>query len=300
MQAIEEVPLHQYIFIYLLAIVIFAAVYYILPSGSGLISSQTPPEKGFGFLTSVYFSATTITTLCYGDVYPVGFSRAVAAFQGLVGLTIFGIMLAKVSSIKLSHHAHRLFLSHSEERFEKFSVEVQQIENEFQRLQSIIPVAFPVTPLQPNQPVLAQQAGQNIFIPSFSIALSKFHSFSFSLCDCFNLELDEGFISDFPERQIVRVTENTKNAMFRLKQIFLSLTEHQKSDVLTAANLRMASELLYEWQKTDKKISSQSKNEELKKGFKPIGNMATSLLESFFSVPRERTQPPDQEFRAGL
>jgi hypothetical protein len=55
-------------------------------------------------LTAFYFSVITQLTIGYGDVYPTGWLRVVAATQGLVGLLfvllIFGRFIASLSPIK--------------------------------------------------------------------------------------------------------------------------------------------------------------------------------------------------------
>lgn len=45
---------------------------------------------------SAYFSLTTATTLGYGDILPLGASKAVAVMQAAVGVLIFGILIAKL------------------------------------------------------------------------------------------------------------------------------------------------------------------------------------------------------------
>ncbi len=45
---------------------------------------------------SAYFSLTTATTLGYGDILPLGASKAVAVLQAAVGVLIFGILIAKL------------------------------------------------------------------------------------------------------------------------------------------------------------------------------------------------------------
>jgi len=42
-------------------------------------------ENIYNFLSCLYFSVVTFTTLGYGDLTPVGFARAMAAFEAFVG-----------------------------------------------------------------------------------------------------------------------------------------------------------------------------------------------------------------------
>ena len=48
---------------------------------------------------ALYFSYTTITTLGYGDLRPLGFCRIVTSIEALFGLTAFGLFTATLFSI---------------------------------------------------------------------------------------------------------------------------------------------------------------------------------------------------------
>jgi hypothetical protein len=68
----------------------------------GLVASSTGPVVKPGhvsFLTALYFSVTTETTLGFGDVTPVGLSRALACVQVLTGLALAGFCIAKLTSM---------------------------------------------------------------------------------------------------------------------------------------------------------------------------------------------------------
>jgi len=51
-----------------------------------------------GFLTSVYFSFVTATSVGFGDVVPLGAVRSVAIAEAVVGLLIFGAVVSKLVS----------------------------------------------------------------------------------------------------------------------------------------------------------------------------------------------------------
>ncbi|MYN68480.1 MAG: two pore domain potassium channel family protein [Acidobacteria bacterium] len=66
-------------------------------------------KPGLGFLDGIYFSIVTVTSLGYGDISPVGLSRLIVGLEVLFGLAIMGIMIAKVTSRRLSYYVQRLF-----------------------------------------------------------------------------------------------------------------------------------------------------------------------------------------------
>lgn len=63
------------------------------------------------FITAMYFSAVTATTLGYGDVTPHGALRAVALVESAAGLLLFGAMVSKFVSRRqeaMTEETHRL------------------------------------------------------------------------------------------------------------------------------------------------------------------------------------------------
>lgn len=291
--AIEDVSLTFYSSLYLAVIFIFAEAYLYMPDGNGLLPTiiggqdKTP----IGFSGALYFSATTITTVCYGDIDPIGFSRALAAFEALLGLTFFGIMLAKITSMRLSYHVLRLFGSYAENRLDQFCLTSQKVETHLRRLSPEITKAFPDTP--GTIPV-----AQDVFLESFGEAIGSLHLFSGSFCQYLSTELDEGFFfADAPKHALIRSAEDVQRAIYVLTQLFIALSPQARIVVLDDINLRRVTELLYRWKQVSERIINQSKNAELKNSFKSISDMCSGLLESFFSVPASKQVQPGQDFQ---
>lgn len=67
--------------------------------GQGIRDARGPlGADGPGLLTALYYSVATATTLGYGDVTPLGVARAVAVFESIAGLLLFGALIAKFLS----------------------------------------------------------------------------------------------------------------------------------------------------------------------------------------------------------
>ena len=73
---------------HVLEISLFAAAYGLMDAqlGMGVLSGETEGSP----LDLFYFSATTYTTLGYGDISPVGALRVTAAIESLTGLVLIG------------------------------------------------------------------------------------------------------------------------------------------------------------------------------------------------------------------
>lgn len=65
-----------------------------MPERAPTIDAALPPLQRLW--QSAYFSLVTATTTGYGDIVPLGFSRAVAVSQSAAGVLIFGILVAKL------------------------------------------------------------------------------------------------------------------------------------------------------------------------------------------------------------
>lgn len=60
------------------------------------------------FLTCVYYSIVTFTTLGYGDFYPQGAGRALAALEALTGYLVLGILASTGVSVISPHQPPKL------------------------------------------------------------------------------------------------------------------------------------------------------------------------------------------------
>ena len=87
------------------------------------IGQNLKPLSDITFSTGIYFSIVTISSLGYGDMHPMGFSKALICVEVLMGLAVIGIMIAKVTSRRLSYHVSRLFSFDAQKRLEDFAAQ---------------------------------------------------------------------------------------------------------------------------------------------------------------------------------
>ena len=77
------------------ALIYWATSHYL--NGHGLVCTMHKEmDDPVSFLTALYFSCVTTTTLGYGDFAPQGISRALAVFQAFLGMAVVGAVISKV------------------------------------------------------------------------------------------------------------------------------------------------------------------------------------------------------------
>lgn len=95
--AVSHLP---FFLIWVGVVLAFAVCYFFLSyiPGHGLIEN-VPSETVLGrALSALYFSVITGATVGYGDVLPLGFSRALAALEGIVSFVLLAVFVSRVAS----------------------------------------------------------------------------------------------------------------------------------------------------------------------------------------------------------
>ena len=108
-----------------------ASLYYLLTQCDHGIGQDDTALNNATFLTGIYFSIVTISSLGYGDMHPMGISKILACIEVLFGLVMIGVMIAKVTSQRLSYRVERLFRSEAQKRLENFAEEFNKSQQNF-------------------------------------------------------------------------------------------------------------------------------------------------------------------------
>ena len=125
---VERVSVLQLLIIINVLLVVFAVAFWALsaPGSANGIVETYEPEGRVAFLDALYFSVVSLSSLGYGDIRPMGFSRFLAGAEVIIGLSFFGIMVAKLSSVRQDYILRRMYYSELiDSRLEEF---VHQLE----------------------------------------------------------------------------------------------------------------------------------------------------------------------------
>jgi hypothetical protein len=126
--------------IWLAMIVACGTLYWLLTivDRHGLIEEGAPISTGIrGWLTALYFSFVTATSVGYGDVLPRGLARLLAVVEAVSGLLIFGAVVAKFVSRRqdeLMREIHRVTF---EERLDRVQTNLHLVISELQSIATL-------------------------------------------------------------------------------------------------------------------------------------------------------------------
>ena len=288
---IDQTSLLRLVVYFAVGVLSFGLVYFVLTPGSdGLISSTNAAIKVTPGV-AIYFSVVTVSTLGYGDIIPQGASKILVCIEVIFGLTMMGIIVAKLTSARLSYHVRRLFSSDTQRRLDLYSSAFDLVQQQFTRLSPRIGLAFQETP------ILMQSNEQVECAAEFSRALSDFHARSLAFCRDIAYELAQGdFFSDAPTDALQNTAVSIEQSLFLLGQLILGFPILARSILLNRDNRRRISETLDGHRELYSKIEQHFKNEDLRKTFQQIVERCRTIPENYFSFPEiaDDHRQPDQ------
>lgn len=117
-----ESSLTGYLVLWFALILLFAWLYYLLSfipgHGSDQIAAIKDPLERF--FTALYFSVITGATVGYGDVLPLGFSRALSALEGILSFVLLAVFVSRIASRKQDEAIRDIHLLSRDSLFNNF------------------------------------------------------------------------------------------------------------------------------------------------------------------------------------
>jgi len=287
---IEEVPLRLYLRTYFLVVFLVAVIYDLLtPYGNGL-GRDLRALPGVTLWDALYFSVVTVSSLGYGDMHPIGFSRLVASIEVLFGLAFMGIVIAKVTSRRLSYHVQRLFSSDAQKRLEEFSTRLGATEQTLKEAMAPLGRIYQATPEARPPSEDSDKVRRN-----FAAAIFELHATCRALASYVVLEVQQGkYFSIVPPESVQLVGDTLNNAFFNLRQLIISLPPVARTQILNVQVRKQISEAVESQKGLCDTVSRHSENDALRGCFLRVSETCSGLLERYFAMPGEVAAQPDQ------
>lgn len=123
LRLINEVSLTRLLLTLLTVAVAFALAYWGLARlDPGLLVETYREGSSLTFADALYFSIVTLSSLGYGDIRPEGIVRLLAGLEVVLGLSFFGIIVAKISSVKQDYILRRMYYADFiDQKLEKYA-----------------------------------------------------------------------------------------------------------------------------------------------------------------------------------
>jgi hypothetical protein len=121
-------------------ILVCAVTYWIfsLTAMGGLREGSRTVDSGAGgFLTALYFSFVTATSVGFGDVVPLGILRGVAIAEAVLGLLIFGAVVSKLVSRRQEQVVSEIHRIAFEDRLERVQTDLHLVLSELQAISQL-------------------------------------------------------------------------------------------------------------------------------------------------------------------
>ena len=272
-------------------IMTFACAYFCLTPSSNGIGVNGVPNASLTFADSMYFSVVTISSLGYGDMHPMGWSKLLVGIQVLFGLFFMGVMLAKLTSFRLAHHVSRLYGSELEKQLERFG---GRLDNCMQPLSSAMLDLNDAFSETPGHSDLKER------LPSqerLQLKLSKLSSCCSDLIDYVDSETERGgFFESAPVTTMARLAERIQPHLISLRQFIIGLPSGLMDHALTIKMRRDIAEIRAKVISLSKLVEVNGKNEKIKSSYSVLRSMGEDIPEGLFTRPvlLADREPPDQ------
>jgi hypothetical protein len=282
---VEDVGFYVYLIAFVVIVFGLGALYtFLTPFGHG-IGQNSVPFPNVTLAQGVYFSVVTVSSLGYGDLHPMGASKAFVCIEVLFGLTVMGIMIAKVTSRRVSYHVQRLFSSDAQKRLEELTLGFDTCQNELLEMMKELGRIYQATP--------AGMAGENRLevLSRLRRVLSTLNSRSSALAGYLSYELQQSaYFSIAPVEAVVRVGDAVDRALLVLGQLIISQSPQARTDTLDRQNRQHISEAIESQKSVCRIVHQHASDRSMTQVFERIQETCDKVPESYFAVP-EHAQP---------
>ena len=279
---IEDVSMLWYIAGFVTATILFGIVYAELtPMGHG-IGRDFKPLSEVTYWVGIYFSVVTISSLGYGNMHPMGVSMALTSIEVLIGLGMIGIMIAKITSQRLSYHVSRLFSSDAQKRLEDVAEKFEKILGDLK----IITPGFDV----PSR-VSRYEDRLSEFTSGFRKTISELRLRCVELHDYISFEIERGdYFNVAPSSELERVGKATNETFFALGQLVRNMSTQARTETLDHHTRQDVSMAVYLQKRVCEMVFKNAIDKDVITNFRETHFICEKVPATYFEVP-EVPQP---------
>lgn len=288
---IEDVPMRWHIVSFIVAVVVFGIAYWLLtPCGHG-IGQNLESLPDITFLKSIYFSVITVSSLGYGDMHPVGYSKALACIEVLMGLAMIGIMIAKVTSRRLTYHVERLFSSDAQKRLDEIAAKFDTYRDDIAKIMSELVNTYQITPGE-----ISIDEDRRSLIARFRKVISNFQLKCVELRDYLSKEITQGnYFQIAPVGAVERVGNASDETFFILGQLITKLPVQAQvwEEIIDRDRRQRILEAINSQKQVCELVGQHTTDQRILDVFQCLKETCAQLQASYFTVPEvpEELQP---------
>ena len=279
---IEDVSMPWYIGGFAIATIFFGILYTCLtPHGHG-IGQDFKPLSDVTYPIGIYFSVVTISSLGYGDMHPMGASMALAGFEVLFGLGMIGIMIAKITSQRLTYHVSRLFASETQKRLEGIA---ERFEDSLRALRTIHQILD--VPSQIPKP----DGRKSEFSSGFQKSIEELRRQCVEMYEYVSFEIDRGgYFNVAPVMEMERVGKAVSSTFASLSQLLTGMSPQTRNETLDRQTSQDISVSVDLQKQVCDLVCGHATNQNIIDTFEETKVVCTNVPASYYEVP-EAPQP---------
>lgn len=296
LHCVEEVSIGRLSIIFILVVLLFAAVYIVLtPFGHGIGHNFLPVTKD-RLYNGIYMSLITVSSLGYGDIHPIGASKAIASIEVFVGILFTGVFVARLASRRLSYHVSRLFSEHTERNIRRIKSEFLNLHERVLNLLNRFSAVIQEIPNRDTIPDRRRDVKE--FASEFRKTVESLYSASSGLNEFITTDTVQGEVfKATPVNAFRGIGDEVNNTMFGLTQVLISMSISVRASVLSASVRRRMSQAVALQVQICRVMRRNLEDQQTLDTFKQIQVLCQDISGNVLLVPE--VPLPDQTFHSG-
>ena len=280
---IDDVTIPTYLILFVLVVVISGLLYhYLTPLGHGM-GRESSPLSDTSLRNGFYLSLVTVSSLGYSDMHPIGWSKAVASIEVLMGMIICGILIAKIASHRLSFHVSRIYGSYGRDYLDKTSKIFEELAEKIEGWGSDYSARYEGINGATNVDVRVELIRNLVDIANSM----EFHVKA--LYDYVERDVQQtDYFQNVPTGSIVQLGQSSDKMFYILGQVMISLSPQSRIKILQGdvrRKIGTAAQAMLKISKVIDQHKGASDRQEVRRTFEGVGRVCSSISRALGEAP---------------